>query len=70
MTQNVEDGKLTVNFTELKNKQSFVLPEHGDKEGLRAVRKKVMAFAKENGATPGQCQAISKELNMAGYYMR
>lgn len=70
MNVKIEDGKLTVTFKELQINETFTLPVQGDKLGLKAVRKKVFAFAKEKGATVGQCQAISKELNMAGYYMR
>jgi hypothetical protein len=70
MNVKIEDAKLTVTFKELQVNETFALPAQGDKLGLKAVRKKVFAFAKEKGATVGQCQAISKELNQAGYYMR
>ena len=70
MHPSIDGSILTVNFKELSVAKTFQLPKYGDKEALRAVRKEAFAFAKENGATTGQCQHISKELNMAGYYMR
>ncbi len=70
MTPKVEDSKLTINFKELDVTEVFDLPATDDKEKLGVVRKKAMAFAKENGATKGQLCNISKTLNIAGYYMR
>jgi len=70
MTPKIEDSKLTIVFKELNAKKTIVLPTIDDKEKLKAVRKKAMEFAVENGATKGQLCNISKILNMAGYYMR
>lgn len=70
MSAKIEDRTLTVVFKELKTEKKFNLPEPGDKEALRAVRKAAFAFASENEATRGQKQHISKEFNDAGYYMR
>jgi len=70
MGQSITNGKLTVTFKDTNASETFKLPEVGDKPNLKIVRKAAFAFAKNNGATQGQIQAISKELNMAGYYMR
>lgn len=65
-----ENGKINVKFPTLEVDESFELPKQGDREALKAFRKTIFAFAQEKGATVGQKQAISKELNLAGYYMR
>ena len=41
-----------------------------DKPALKIVRKAAMDFAFSNGASKGKCCAISKTLNLAGYYAR
>ena len=70
MTPKVDGNKLTINFKELGVEEVFNLPKPDDKEKLGVVRKKAMAFAKENGATQGQLCNVGKILNLAGYYMR
>jgi hypothetical protein len=64
------DGKLNIKFPSLEVDEFFDLPKQSDKAELKAFRKRVLAFAVEKGATAGQKCAISKELNLAGYYMR
>ena len=64
------DGKLNIKFPSLEVDEFFDLPKQGDKAELKAFRKRILAFAIEKGATAGQRCAISKELNLAGYYMR
>ena len=70
MHPKIDGINLTVTFKELGISESFTLPKQGDKEGLRAVRKSAFTFAEANGATKGQIQHISKELNDNSYYMR
>lgn len=64
------DGKLNIKFPTIDVDEFFDLPKQGDRAELKAFRKRVLAFAQEKGATDGQRCAISKELNLAGYYMR
>lgn len=45
------------------------LPENSDKNGIRDVRDKAVAFAKEHGASFGQEQAVKKALTNAGYWL-
>jgi hypothetical protein len=70
MNTKVVGENLIITFKEIDSNMIFPLPPNGDREALKAFRKKVMAFATEKGASIGQKQAISKELNMAGFYMR
>ena len=70
MYPNAGDGKLNIKFPTIEVDEFFDLPKQGDKAELKAFRKRILAFAIEKGATAGQRCAISKELNLAGYYMR
>lgn len=70
MTPKVENGILTITFKELNTSESFTLPDKENKVGLKPVRKAAIDFAKSQGATTGQCCAISKTLNLNGYYAR
>lgn len=70
LTTKVEEDVLVLDFSQIGEKKIIKLPERGDKEALRAVRKEAFAFADAHNATRGQKQGISKYLNEAGYYMR
>ncbi len=49
--------------------RSWALPPKSDKTALRAVRAKAVAFARENGATVGQVNAVLKTLTDADYHL-
>ena len=49
--------------------RSWPLPPRNDKGSLRAMRDKAVAFARENGATLGQVNAVKKTLTDAGYHL-
>jgi len=66
----VDEGILRIWIKEPDIRENFSLPDRNDKQMLKAVRKKVMNFIVAHGATVGQKQAVSKTLNLAGYYMR
>ena len=70
MKPKIDGINLIINFKDLGVVEVFKLPKAGDIEGLKAVRKKAFDFAKGNGATKGQICHISKELNIAGFYVR
>jgi len=70
MKPKINGINLIINFKDLNIVEVFKLPKAGDKEGLKVVRKKAFDFALENGATKGQLCHISKELNIAGFYVR
>ena len=70
MMAKVEDSVLTIAFKELDVSKSFDLPSKEDVDTFKSIRKEAMNFAKDNGASKGQIAAISKTLNLAGYYIR
>lgn len=72
MTPLIVDDIMTITFKEIGTNMSFKLPDKNDKDKskLKEVRKQMMQFAVENDATKGQKCAISKELNIYGWYMR
>jgi len=45
------------------------LPDVSDKNGIRAVRDQAVAFARQNGASLGQENAVKKALTDAGYWL-
>jgi hypothetical protein len=49
---------------------AWPLPDRNDKVAIRAVRDAAMGFARDNGATEGQQNAVRKALTNAGYYLR
>lgn len=70
MTVTVIDKLLTIDFKELEKSKKFKLPEPENIEEFKPIRKKALAFAKENEATAGQIAAVCKTLNIAGYYTK
>ena len=70
MMAKVEEGVLTIAFKEFDVSKSFNLPPKEDVDTFKPIRKEAMDFAKENEASKGQIAAISKTLNLAGYYIR
>jgi hypothetical protein len=49
--------------------KKFPLSDNSDKASLRQVRDAAFSFAREHGATQGQLDAITKALNIGGYYL-
>jgi hypothetical protein len=50
--------------------QTWQLPAQDDTAGIREVQKAAVAFARDNGATVGQQNAVRKAFSKAGYYLR
>ncbi len=68
MSSRVSDGYLVVSFNSGPNKR-WILPEKGNREGIRSVRESAVEFAQDHGATLGQRNAVKKALTDAGYYV-
>jgi hypothetical protein len=48
---------------------SWTLPDRSDKAGIRAVLNKAILFARNNGASLGQRNAVRKTLTSEGYHL-
>jgi hypothetical protein len=48
---------------------SWTLPDRTDKVGIRAILDKAISFAKENGASLGQVNAVRKTMTDQGYHL-
>ena len=68
MSSYIRSDHLHVSFQE-GSSDSWTLPNRSDKNGIRTVRDKAVAFAKENKATIGQVNAVKKALTDAGYHL-
>lgn len=68
MSSYINQNKLYVSFVDGAS-QSWILPKQSDKPALRSVREKAVTFAKENGATIGQQNAVKKTLTDNGYHL-
>ena len=68
MSSYIQSNHLHVSFQE-GSSDSWTLPNRSDKNGIRIVRDKAVAFAKENKATIGQVNAVKKALTDAGYHL-
>ena len=68
LTTQVEDSQLLVQFAGGASKR-WRLPERSDKAAIRCVREAAVAFARGQGATLGQVNAVKKALTDAGYYL-
>ncbi len=51
------------------NSSSWILPDRNDKAGIRAVLDKAIVFARENGASIGQINAVRKTLTDEDYHL-
>ncbi|MFQ5708728.1 MAG: hypothetical protein ACE5HO_14830 [bacterium] len=67
-TPQVVGQELLVSFKDGISKK-WSLPSRDDKIAIRRVRDEATTFAKQNGATPGQVDAVKKALTSAGYYL-
>lgn len=68
MSSYIQSNNLHVSFQD-GSSDSWTLPNRSDKNGIRTVRDKAVAFAKENKATIGQINAVKKALTDAGYHL-
>jgi hypothetical protein len=68
--QNIRiNDKIEVAYPEDGIMQAWDLPSKNDREAIRAVRDKALAFAERHGASGGQLKAIMKALTENGYYL-
>lgn len=68
MSAEVRGKNLFVSF-ENGASEAWILPDKSDKNTIRSVRDKAVDFAKQNGASFGQEQAVKKALTDAGYWL-
>jgi len=68
MSSYISNNMLHVSF-EGGAAKSWSLPSQDDKIGIRTVRDKAVDFAKENGASLGQVNAVKKALTDSGYHL-
>jgi hypothetical protein len=69
MSGRVESGKFVVEFEDGARRE-WALPHREDKDAIRLVLERAIAFALENGASdPGQTNAVRKGLTDAGYHL-
>ncbi len=68
MSSYINNGQLNVGFQGGASR-SWSLPPKNDKAALASMREKAVTFARENGATIGQVNAVKKTLTDAGYHL-
>lgn len=68
MSARVDGQELQVAFGDGASK-TWKLPKRDDKAAIRRVREAAVEFARENGATHGQRNAVRKALTDAGYHL-
>lgn len=68
MSAEVRGGVLYVSF-ENGSSDSWRLPDKSDKNAIRNIRDKATDFAKKNGASLGQENAVKKALTDAEYWL-
>lgn len=68
MSSHISNNQLQITFQD-GNTRSWTLPARSDKSGIRAVRDKAVIFARENGATIGQINAVKKTLTDNKYHL-
>jgi len=64
----IENGQLVVEFEDGPNRW-WTLPDRNDKISVKKVTHEAMAFARDNGATEGQENAVRKALTDNGYHI-
>jgi len=68
MTSFINNNQLHIEF-QGETPSSWTLPDRSDKQGIRALLYKAIEFARKNGASFGQIQAVRKTLTSEGYYL-
>jgi len=68
MTSFINKNQLYIEFQD-GTSSSWILPDRGDKAGIRALLDKAIEFARKNGASLGQINAVRKTLTSEGYHL-
>ena len=68
MSSYINNGQLHIAFQGGAS-HSWTLPPKNDKAALGSMREKAVSFARENGATIGQINAVKKTLTDDGYHL-
>ena len=68
MSSYIQNSQLHVSFSGGASR-SWSLPDRNDKAAIRSVRDKAVSFARDNGATVGQQNAVKKALTEDGYHL-
>jgi len=68
MTSYIGNDQMYIEFQDGAS-SSWILPERKDKTGIRAVLTKALQFARDNGASGGQRNAVRKTLTEEGYHL-
>ncbi|QSA99298.1 hypothetical protein [Methylococcus sp. EFPC2] len=68
MSSYIRNEQLHVEFQDGASR-SWPLPPKNDKVALASMREKAVSFARENGATIGQINAVKKALTDAGFHL-
>jgi len=68
LTSYINHNQLHVEFQDGAS-SSWSLPDPKDKANLRAVLEKALSFARENGASVGQVNAVRKTMTNEGYHL-
>ncbi|MEO9189241.1 MAG: hypothetical protein ABI224_04440 [Acetobacteraceae bacterium] len=69
MRARVEVDQLQVEFEDGASR-NWDLPTPSDRQAIKRIRGEAVLWAKEQGATEGQVNAVKKALTDAGYYLR
>jgi negative regulator of replication initiation len=68
MTSFISKNQLYIEFQD-GTSSSWTLPEHSDKAEIRTLLNKAIEFARRNGASLGQINAVRKTLTSEGYHL-
>ena len=68
MSSYIGNNQLYVEFQDGAS-SSWILPERKDKTGIRAALAKALQFARDNGASLGQRNAVRKTLTDESYHL-
>lgn len=68
MTSFINKNQLHIEFQD-GTSSSWTLPDRSDKAGIRALLDKAIEFARKNGASLGQINAVRKTLTSEGYHL-
>jgi hypothetical protein len=68
MTSFINKNQLYIEFQD-GTSSSWTLPDRSDKAGIRALLDKAIEFARKNGASLGQINAVRKTLTSEGYHL-
>lgn len=69
MSAGVDGNDLAVSFA-TGARERWPLPNRNDREALRTLRSEAVSWARSQGASPGQEDAVKKALTSAGFHLR